>query len=197
MSTTLVLQWLAVVGAIAYLGLVIRESILCWWFAGASSAIYVYLTWQVNLVGQAALNAFYVAMAAYGYWRWRGGQSNDDSVPVVRWSLGIHGVALLAIAGGTLLVTASRNALTSSELTMIDSVGDSATTLAAIWTTYLVARKELNSWFYWVVIDIATIVLFVRQGLTEAALPFAIYLVMIPFGYIAWRRTYELQTNAV
>ncbi|MEO0580489.1 MAG: nicotinamide mononucleotide transporter, partial [Pseudomonadota bacterium] len=60
----------------------------------------------------------------------------------------------------------------------------------------LVTRKELANWAYWFVIDIATIVLLIRQDLETAALPFAVYLVMIPFGYRSWRRSYATQTVA-
>ncbi|MEM8983775.1 MAG: nicotinamide riboside transporter PnuC [Pseudomonadota bacterium] len=192
-----VLQWLAVGGAIAYLALVIRESIWCWFFGAASSAIYVYLTWQEGLSGQAGLNAFYVAMAGYGFWRWRGGVRNDDdAVPVVCWSLAVHAGALFAIAIGTVLLAHWRSAASGSNLAVADTVADSAITLAALWTTFLVARKELTNWLYWFVIDVATIVLFVRQGLGTAALPFAVYLAMIPFGFLAWWRSYEQQADA-
>ena len=195
-SLTESLSWLAVVLAIAYLALAIRQSILCWYCGGASSAIYVYLTFDAGLVMQAALNAFYVAMAVYGWWQWRGGVAGDET-PVVLWPLRVHVAAIAGVALGASLSTFLFASGTGVQLARADAVADAAIAFAAVWATFLIARKELGNWAWWFVIDIATVVLLVRQDLATAAIPFAIYLVMIPFGFLSWRRSYDNPSVAV
>ena len=68
---------------------------------------------------------------------------------------------------------------------------DSATTFAAIWATFLVARKVLENWWYWLAIDLISIYIFWSRGLELTALLFFLYVLMIPFGLIKWSRSYE------
>ncbi|NND37734.1 MAG: nicotinamide mononucleotide transporter, partial [Gammaproteobacteria bacterium] len=71
---------------------------------------------------------------------------------------------------------------------------DSFTTWGAIVTTWMVARKILENWIYWFVIDSVSIYLYVNRELHLTALLFVLYLVLIVFGYVAWRK--ELQPAA-
>ena len=73
---------------------------------------------------------------------------------------------------------------------------DSATTWAAIWTTFLVARKVLENWWYWLVIDAVSVAIYWSRDLPLTALLFVVYLVMIPFGLWSWTRSYRGQDDA-
>ena len=189
------IAWVGVVAAIVYLALAIRESRACWWFGGTSSALYAYLTWDAGLIMQAALNVFYVAMAVYGWRQWA---RNDEghARPVARWRWPTHAIACGVIAVFGVGTAAFVTVTEQTSLALGDAIADATITYAAVWTTYLVARKELGNWSYWFVIDVATIVLLVRQDLATAAIPYVLYLFMIPFGYSAWRRSYDGQAVA-
>jgi len=65
------------------------------------------------------------------------------------------------------------------------------TTWGAIWATFLVARKVLENWWYWLVIDIASIAIYWARDLQLTSLLFVVYVVMIPFGMRAWRRSWR------
>ncbi len=67
---TSVLEWLAVILAIAYVWLAARQNVWCWAAAFTSTALYTWIFWQVSLPFQSALNVFYMVMAVYGYWQW-------------------------------------------------------------------------------------------------------------------------------
>ena len=64
---------------------------------------------------------------------------------------------------------------------------DSLTTWGGVVATFMVARKVFENWHYWFVIDSLSIYLYLQRGLTQTALLFGLYLVLIAFGYIAWR----------
>jgi nicotinamide mononucleotide transporter len=73
---------------------------------------------------------------------------------------------------------------------------DSLTTFSAIWATFLVARKVLENWWYWLAIDAASIFLYWARDLHLTSLLFIAYVAMIPFGLIAWTRAFNRQRPA-
>jgi nicotinamide mononucleotide transporter len=74
---------------------------------------------------------------------------------------------------------------------------DSATTYAAIWATFLVARKILENWWYWLAIDAVSVFIYWTRGLEATAVLFVVYVVLIPIGLVAWTRSYRRHHAAV
>jgi len=177
----------AVILAIAYLLLAVRENILCWLFAFISTAIYTVLFWDVSLLMDSALNVYYMAMAIYGWYQWSHGGTNGDeqahtlavrSMSGQQHFLVITTIAILSLSSGYLLAEYSTAAW---------PYVDSFTTWASVITTYLVTRKYLQNWLYWIVIDMVSIPLYIDRGLNLTALLFIIYTVVAVIGYFSWR----------
>ncbi len=173
--------------AVAYLLLAIRQSLWCWPAAIGSAAIYVVLMYRAGLYMESALQIFYIGMAGYGWVHWASGGPQQGRLPVSSWPLIFHLpplllILLLSLVSGTLLATWAAAAY---------PYVDSFTTWAAIVTTWMVARKVLQNWHYWFVIDSISIYLYLQRGLPLTALLFAGYLVLIVIGYRAWRRDLE------
>jgi nicotinamide mononucleotide transporter len=103
------------------------------------------------------------------------------------WPWRTHAVAIVTIVGLSAFSGLMLRRHTDAALPFVDSL----TTFAAIWTTFLVARKVLENWWYWLVIDAASVVIYWSRDLQLTSLLFVIYLVMIPFGWISWRRSLE------
>ena len=181
------LEVVAVAAAIAYLVLAIRQSIWCWLGAGISTAIYVYLFFVAKLYMESALNLFYFAMAIYGWSVWYFGRSGDEALPVSVWGRNVHGIAIVSILAASILSGYLLARYSDAAYPYVDSM----TTWGAIWATFLVARKVLENWWYWLVIDAASIVIYWSRDLQLTALLFVAYVVMIPFGLIAWRRSWQ------
>jgi nicotinamide mononucleotide transporter len=187
-------ELVAVPLAIAYLLLAIRQNIWCWLCAAGSSAIYVYLFFDARLYMESALNGFYFLMAVYGWYAWHSGSAESTDLPVCVWRMRIHIIAIVSIAilAGTSGFLLQR--FTDAALPYIDSL----VTFAAVWTTFLVARKVLENWWYWLVIDAASVVIYWSRDLQLTALLFVLYLVLIPFGLWNWRRSFlEREREAV
>jgi nicotinamide mononucleotide transporter len=182
---------IAVVMAIAYLVLAIRQNIWCWVCAAVSTAIYVYLFFGARLYMEAVLNAFYFGMAAYGWIVWRSGSSESESLPVSVWSPRTHAIALVAITTAAALTGFLLHRFTDAALPYLDSL----TTYSAIWATFLVARKVLENWWYWLVIDTASVEIYWSRDLQLTSLLFVFYVILIPFGLFAWRRSYFEHTG--
>ena len=182
----------AVVLAIAYLILAIRENIWCWLCAMISTAIYVYLFVQAKLYMEAVLNMFYFGMAVYGWFIWRGDESHEQPNVTV-WPLSVH----MAAIGGIAMLSTGSGYLLSRYTDAAFPYMDSMTTYAGIWATFLVARKVLENWWYWLAIDLVSVVIYWSRGLELTALLFVVYVLMIPFGLLLWSRSLREQRETV
>ena len=186
------MELIAVIFAVAYLVLAIRQNIWCWVCAAISTAMYVYLFANANLYMESVLNVFYFGMAVYGWSVWRSGKTESE-LPVAIWPMAIHAYAMSIIvffAAGTGFLL---DRFTDAAYPYIDS----ATTFAAIWATFLVARKILENWWYWLVIDVVSVFIYWTRGLEATAVLFVFYVLLIPIGLIAWTRSYrQLQPAA-
>jgi nicotinamide mononucleotide transporter len=180
---------IAVAAAIAYLGFAIRQQIVCWLFAAISTAIYIWLFIEAKLYMESVLNLFYLVMAGYGWHVWRSGHQDGHDRPVVTWPLRIHLMAIVVLA----LLSALSGYVLSENTDAAFPYIDSLTTWFAVWGTLLVARKVLENWWYWLLIDIASILIYWSRDLELTALLFVVYVIMIPFGLISWTKSMREQ----
>jgi nicotinamide mononucleotide transporter len=181
------LELTAVVFAIAYLILAVRENILCWFAAGISTVIFLAIFWDVKLYMESGLQVYYLAMAAFGLHQWRQVGDGSTSLQVSMWSMRKHLVALALIAMLTLISGYLLNSGTDAKLPYLDSF----TTWASVVTTVMVARKVLENWIYWLVIDSVSIYLYIDRELYFTAILFAVYIVIIFFGWFSWSKNYQ------
>ena len=181
------LELVAVVFAVAYLVLAVKENSLCWYAAGISTLIFLFIFWDVKLYMESGLQIYYLGMAFYGWYQWRGANRETASLRVSKWRAKQHVIALALIATLTLISGSLLNSGTDANLPYLDSF----TTWASVVTTFMVARKILENWIYWLVIDSVSIYLYLDRELYFTSLLFAIYIVIIFFGWFAWNRSYR------
>jgi nicotinamide mononucleotide transporter len=180
------LEIVAVVLALAYLLLAAKESVWCWYCAFASSALYVFIMWGAGLMSEAVLNLFYVVMAVLGWYEWRYGGKQHEGVRIVTLKAWQH-LALFAL----MLVLAFINGWAMERWTSATwPFVDAFIAWSSVITTFMVVRKVLENWLYWVVIDSLALVVYIDRGLYLTALLFALYVVIVIFGYFKWRKEY-------
>ena len=182
-----ILEAVAVVLALAYLVLAARESIWCWYCAFSSSALYVLLMWDARLLTEALLNVFYMAMAIVGWLQW--GRAPSGKLQIIRLAWWHHVglftllMVLTTISGWTM------QTFTTAALPFVDAF----IAWGSVITTVLVIRKVLENWLYWVLFDGVAIFVYINRGLYMTALLFALYVVIVIFGYVRWRKEFQLQ----
>jgi len=181
-------ELLAVFLSVAYLVLAIRENIWCWPAAFVSTLIYTWLFWHVSLVMDSALNVYYMLMSVYGFYLWRSIADDDKHetvVEIISWPINYHLYTILLIISLSIISGSILQQNTGAAWPYLDSF----TTWASVITTYMVAKKILENWLYWVFIDVVAMALYIERGLYPTAMLFAIYLVMAVVGYITWRKS--------
>jgi len=178
------IEMLAVLLAVLYLLLAIRQNIWCWSAAFISTSLYFSLMYGARLYMEAILQLFYAGMAVYGWYQWRYGSATGGHLAVSTWRQGQHmtvllGVTLASVISGWLLTRYTNAALPYM---------DSFTTWGAVVSTWMVARKVLENWIYWFVIDSVSIYIYIERELYLTAMLFGVYLVLIIFGYVSWQK---------
>jgi nicotinamide mononucleotide transporter len=185
------LETVAVALSIAYLILAMKENSLCWYCAFVSTAIYVVIFGDVSLYMESALNGYYMAMAIYGWYQWQRGGSENQGVALSIWTTRQHFMAIGLILLSTVISGYLLTVTTEARLPYIDSF----TTWASVVTTVMVARKVLENWLYWIVINSVSIFLYIDRELYQTAAMFVVYLVLAIIGYFTWRKNYLEQDS--
>ena len=161
--------------------------------------IYTVLFWNVSLLMESVLNGYYLLMAVYGWLVWRnqttnvGGMLPGDEKPVIitSWSLTKHLKIIGILTLTSLVLGYIMSNYTSADFAYLDA----ATTVFSVFTTWMVTQKILENWLYWLVIDAASIYLYLEKSFNLTAGLFMIYCVLAVVGYLQWRR--QLHNNAV
>jgi nicotinamide mononucleotide transporter len=178
----------AIIG-LAYLLLAVRRNLLCWLCAFVSTTIYLVLFARTGLYMQSALQVFYLVMAVYGFIEWRRGQSEQDGVLIRSWTPMQHALAFVAV----IAIAALNGWWLARETHAAAPYVDSFVTWASVLTTVMVARRVIENWLYWVVVDSIAAGLYYSQGLLVTTLLFVIYVGIVIRGYITWRREQAVQ----
>lgn len=169
--------------AVLYLVLAIRQRLACWAAAFISSCLYVWVLFRARLYMESGLNAFYAAMAVYGYRQWtRGGRGR--TLAVARWTVSRHVWGFAGVAALSVMSSFFLRRFTPAAWPFMDSMVTWASALA----TFLVARKVYENWYWWLVIDSVSLCLYFSRGLYLTVLLFALYVAMIFAGMREWRR---------
>ena len=178
------LETIAVVLALAYLVLAMRQNRLCWVAAFISALLYLVIFAEVKLYMEAGLQIVYTVMAVVGWVFW-GKDKTADTLPVTSRPWPFHAIALLSILIGTWVSGSLLSAYTDAARPYIDA----GTTVSAIVCTWMVTRKILENWLYWIVINAVSVWLFTDRGLSLTSGLFSLYIVLSVAGYLSWRRT--------
>ena len=174
----------AVLLAILYLVLAVKQNILCWVAGIMSSVLYFFIMQSAGLYMEAYLQVFYVAMGFYGWSQWRAGEINNTIFVVNTWSKYQHLTAISIILALSFLSGFLLERFTDAALPFLDAL----VTWGAVVATYMVAKKLLENWIYWFVIDATSIYLFISRDLWLTAILFMIYIIIIYFGYQSWSK---------
>ncbi|WP_462159253.1 nicotinamide riboside transporter PnuC [Pseudoalteromonas sp. GB56] len=180
-------EYLAVALSMAYLLLAMKENLWCWPAAFISTFIYTVMYWNGALLMESLLHFYYMGMAVYGWWAWRYGKQRVEEQGITSYTLNTHGILICVTALVSIAIGYVMDNYTHADFAYLDSF----TTCFAIVTTYLVAQKVLENWLYWVVIDAASIYLYVEKGYYPTVVLFVFYTIMAVAGYVRWRQQYQ------
>ena len=177
-------EGLAVFLSLSYLFLAMRQSLSCWPAAFFSTLIYAILFFDASLLMDSALNAYYLMMAVYGWYAWKHGKKDNEELDVSSWGVARH----LQIIGVLSCVAVGFGYVMDNYTRADFAYLDSATTVFAVFTTYMLAQKILENWLYWIIIDAVSIYIYIEKAFYLTAVLFVIYTFLALFGFYQWKR---------
>lgn len=188
-------NWMEVVGtlsALLYLYLSIRENIWLWPVGFVTSFFYMLIFFQSRLYADMGLQVYYLWVSVYGWFHWMGRrQSAKPETQLVTRCLSSRGwlTYLAMVLGGSILLYFILRAvplwlgLPPSELPL----GDAFTTAGGIVATWMLARKILENWLFWVVVNAVSLGMYLYKDLHITAGLFVVYTLMAVVGYYRWK----------
>lgn len=176
--------------SLAYLYFSIRQNILLWPLGLISSAIYVFIFYKAGIYADMGLQVYYVIISVYGWYYWS--RKKDKSAvkvhSVIHASNTIFGLLLFTIV---LFILLSQILIhfTDSTIPYIDAF----TTALSISATWMLARKYIEHWIIWIVVDLVSSGVYYYKGLYFTIFLYLIYSLMAIVGYHAWLKDYRLK----
>lgn len=182
--TTTPLELISFVLAVITVLLNIRQTHWAWLFAIVSSATYAFVFFDARLYGDMGLQGVFIAVSAWGWYQWLYGSARDAPLSVSRsngaeWRYGIIGW----LAGFAVLAS-FLDTWTDTDVPYIDGFLTAGSLLGQL----LLARKKVENWTVWIVVDILYVGLYIHKDLYLTAVLYAVFVVLAAIGLRAWSR---------
>ena len=177
---------------LAYIILEYHASIWLWAVGFAMQSLGIVLYYQNGLYADCGMEFYYLAMTVYGYFNWiRKKNTVSQSQTVKPGGESITHFPLRLALVWTAITLVAWAALYVFLVTCTDSrvpLADSFTTALSFVGIWALARKYLEQWLIWIVVDVVTCGLYFYKGIPFKASLYALYVVIAIFGYRKWRR---------
>ena len=185
------IELLGAITGVIFLYLEIKQNIWLWPFGLLTSALYVFIFFTSKFYADMGLQFYYLVISVYGWWYWLygGGGGRIHSLPISRLTARLA-FKLLAITIAIFVV------LVYVLINFTDSpvpYGDAFTTALSITATWMLARKILDMWWVWMVVNSVALGLYIYKGLYPTSVLYFLYFSMSIVGYFQWKKSYLKQ----
>lgn len=190
MTTFITEHWLDIATTllgIAYLILEYRASIALWIVGIIMPAMDVYLYWTHGLYGDAGMAVYYTLAAVYGYAVWRLGKKRGQQtaeMPVTHMAARLYAPASIFFAAAWAATYYVLAEFTNSTVPLLDAFTN-AMSFVGLWA---LARKYVEQWLFWILVDAICCYLYVVKGIPFKAGLYGLYTAIAVMGYFKWRR---------
>jgi nicotinamide mononucleotide transporter len=176
----------ALVGVVAVF-LSTRQNVWSWPVGIVYAGMYVVVFAQARLLASAVLHVVYLVLSVYGWWAWLRG---DEGSPLLVTRARRR--TILAAIGLALVVWLSLGTLLRNETTAALPYLDSLLTCLSLVAQWMLARKILENWAIWILLDLAYVPMYLSQGLEPTAGLYGVYLGLAIKGWVDWRSSLRL-----
>lgn len=178
------LETIAVVLGLANIVLIVRRSLWNYPFGIAMVSLYFLIFVEARLYSDALLQIFFLVLNIYGWLNWRNAQSEGSGV-AVRW-LGIRGFLIWAGAG--IAASVGWGMLMHKQTDAAAPYWDASVAMLSILAQLLMARRYVDNWIWWIIVDCLAIPLYWSKGLHQTAGLYVVFLLLSLTGLFEWMR---------
>jgi nicotinamide mononucleotide transporter len=183
-------HWVEIAGAllgVIYVFLSVKQNILTWLLGLLTSLLYIFVFFDSGFYADMTLQFYYVWVSIYGWIIWAKGKPTDHGKEALPVSSIDKKTAFILIAISFILWALIWFVL----IKFTDSpvpVGDSFITALSIIATWMLARKIIEHWIVWIIVDTVSLILYIYKGLFPTVVLYAIYAIVAVWGYLEWRK---------
>ncbi|MFV0562429.1 nicotinamide riboside transporter PnuC [Malaciobacter mytili] len=174
--------------SILYLLLAIKQNIWCWVAGFFSTLIYNILFYDALLLMDSFLNLYYLLMSIYGWYSWKYTNKliEKKNLEISKLSLKTNLNSILILTFLSIILGYIMDNYTQAQYAYLDTF----TTVFAIFSTFLLAKKILENWLYWIVIDTISVYIYINKGFYITSILFIFYTILAFIAYINWKKVY-------
>jgi len=154
-----------------------------------STVIFVYLLFKWSLLGDMLINAYYFVMSVYGWYVWTRKVDKNKVTPISRTTSGERVTSIWIFVATLVFVWLVY--LLNDKWNNWTAYVDTFSTAIFFVGMWLMARRKLENWLYWIVGDIISVPLYLYKGLTFTSFQYLIFTIIAVFGYIAWKKNLD------
>ena len=170
-----------------------RNSILVYPTGLIGTGIFDYILYNFSLLGDMIINFYFVLMSIYGWYYWAQKKDGQTLNNVSRTS--IKEYYFILILGITSLLSIYLVYNFYDKWDSWTAYVDTITTAIFFIAMYLMARRKVESWIFWIIGDLITIPLYFYKGLTISSIQYLIFLILAILGYISWKKILNSSTQ--
>ena len=170
-----------------------RNSILVYPTGLIGTGIFVYILYNFSLLGDMIINFYFVMMSIYGWYYWAQKKDGEVLHNVSRTSTNEY--YFILILGLTSLLSIYFIYNFYDKWDSWTAYVDTITTAIFFVAMYLMARRKIESWIFWIIGDLITIPLYFYKGLTISSIQYLIFLILAILGYISWKKILNSSTQ--
>lgn len=176
---------------LAYILLEYKASVWMWVVGFVMQSLGIVLYYQKGLYADCGMEFYYLAMTVYGFVAWMRHKQKAADLPIRHMprKMAFVWLGLAALIWAAIYFLLSR--FTNSTVPVLDAF-TTALSIVGIWA---LARKYLEQWFVWIVVDIVTCGLYFYKDIPFKASLYGLYVIIAIFGYFKWRKMMEEETN--
>jgi nicotinamide mononucleotide transporter len=179
------IELLGTITGLAYIYLSIKQNIWLWPVGLANAGLYFVVYLFTGIYAYMTLQLYYLVISIYGWYHWYNAAANlKKELPVTRIKVKLATVLTLTTAALFLIIYYILKTYTDSTIPFWDAL----TTAASITATWMLARKILEHWLIWIVVDLISIGLYLYKELYITIILFAVYTIMAIKGFYEWRK---------
>ena len=184
------LEILGVITGVIYLWLEYRASIYLWIAGIIMPAIYLSVYYNAGLYADFGINIYYLLIAIYGWVAWKTGFTLFGSKEPKKELCISHAprTAWIKVAAAFVVAMLLIAYILISHTDSTVPWSDSFTTALSIVGMWMLARKYIEQWWVWCVVDVASSALYIYKGLHFTAILYAVYAIIAIFGYFKWKK---------
>ena len=164
--------------------LLVKENIWNWPIGIANNLLYIYIFFGSGLYADMGLQGVYIAIAIYGWWNWLHGGKNHSGLSMTEASPSV----LVNYAAAAALATAILYFLLRRYTPSTVPFTDGLTTALFLTAQYMMSRKIVENWWFWIVGNVLAIGLYVYKGLYQTAGLYAVFLILCAMGLREWQK---------